>query len=195
MLVVAACFVLFRGPTGPDDYERDAWEHWIDADSDCQDTRQEVLIAESRIPVTFADPGRCRVASGRWRCPYTGRVFTDPSELDVDHLVPLHAAHRAGGKSWSARRRRDYANDLQDPDHLVAVGASANRSKGDKEPHRWMPEAREERCRYLDAWTQVKERWDLEMEPAELLFVRLGQWLCRQGFTAPPATDWVHAGS
>ncbi len=39
----------------------------------------------------------CKVASGRWTDLYSGEVFTDPGELDVDHMVPLRNAQRSGG--------------------------------------------------------------------------------------------------
>ena len=147
-------------------YNRDEWQHWIDADGDCQDTRQEVLIEESLVPPTF-DAGRCRVLSGLWRDDYTGGVFTNPGDLEIDHRVPLANAHRSGGWTWDAARKRSYANDLTEPDHLVAVSASANRAKSDKGPEGWRPPSRDNWCHYANAWRAVKQRWNLEITSQE----------------------------
>jgi hypothetical protein len=165
----------------PDDYDRDDWPHWIDADHDCQDTRQEVLVAESEIPVRFRDARRCAVASGRWRCPYTGRLITDPRELDVDHLVPLHEAHRAGGHAWDRAQRQRFANALDDPMHLVAVDRSANRAKSDKAPHAWMPPDPVYRCTYVRVWVDLKERWALTQSPAERDYIEQALADCGRG--------------
>lgn len=167
----------------PTAYDRSEWPHWIDADDDCQDTRQEVLVAESEIPVKFRDARRCVVASGRWRCPYTGRVITDPHEIDVDHMVPLHEAHRAGGHAWDRAQRQRFANALDDPMHLVAVDRGANRSKGDKAPHRWMPSDPSHRCTYLRAWIEVKARWDLTQSAPERAYIEQALGECKRGKT------------
>ena len=57
MITVAAI------PADIPDYDRGDWRHWVDQDGDCQDARQEVLIAESLVTVTFETDRQCRVAT------------------------------------------------------------------------------------------------------------------------------------
>ena len=143
------------------EYDRGEWRHWTDEDGDCQDTRQEALVAESVIPVAYEDAGQCRVASGAWIGPYTGEQFNDPGRLDVDHMVPLGNAHQSGGWAWSAPEKRRYANDLSYENHLIAVQASANRSKGSKSPADWRPPDRGYWCQYAVDWIAIKTAWEL----------------------------------
>lgn len=63
------------------EYDRGHYKHWIDADKDCQNTRDEVLIAEAdpSVPLEFkprSDGKKCKVISGKWNDPYTGKTFT-----------------------------------------------------------------------------------------------------------------------
>jgi len=154
-------------------YDRSEWDRWRDSDSDCQDTRQEVLIAESEVPVTFKTKKQCKVATGRWLCNYTGTLIEDPSLLDIDHMVPLKAAHEAGGWRWDRDRKRLYSNHLADPSHLIAVTASSNRSKGARGPAVWMPPRSEFWCEYLKAWVGVKREWGLVTTCEESQFTAL----------------------
>ena len=151
-------------------YDRELYGGWIDADGDCQNTRHEVLIAESTVPVTLDGSG-CRVIAGRWEDPYTGRVFTDPRRLDVDHFIPLAEVHRSGGYAWTPRKRRRYTNDLSNPNTLIAVWKSANRSKGDGDPAHWLPPNREYRCEYMKIWIDLKRHWNLSTDLVEEKFL------------------------
>lgn len=155
----------------PIEYNRRDWRHWVDADRDCQNTRAEVLIAESVTPVSFVpedDGDKCRVNSGQWVGPWTGEVFTDASDVDIDHHVPLGHAHLSGGWEWPPERRRAYANDLDNPNSLQATGARLNRSKGKKPPDEWLPDETAAWCRYAADWISVKEQWDLTVTAAEV---------------------------
>ena len=122
-----------------DAYDRKAWKHWIDADKDCQNTRHEVLLEESLGTVSFKTSKNCGVVSGSWLGAYSGDVFTDASQLDIDHLIPLKEAHISGGYAWDAYRKRDYANDLSNPLSLIAVDKGLNRQKGASDPADWLP--------------------------------------------------------
>lgn len=167
-------FTLVQGDAGAGDagdippYDRAAWGNWVDADHDCQSTRQEVLLRQSLEPVVFADPSKpCKIVSGKWVDPYTGQTFTDPTALEIDHVVPVYQAYYSGGYLWDATKKNAYYNDLTDPEALMAVSISANRSKGDRTPAQWLPPNEADRCSYVLAWTRVKIVWGLTIAPDE----------------------------
>ena len=130
MLVITTTIPVAPVPPDIPEYGHSQWKHWTDADGDCQDTRQEVLVQDSLSEAAFQTDGRCRVETGWWHGDFTRKRVNDPSELDMDYRVPLQNAHRSGGWAWPADKKEEYANYLDVRLHLVAVTASANRSKG-----------------------------------------------------------------
>src|SRR4051812_10400780 len=150
-----------------DGYDRDLFGDWDDADDDCQNTRAEVLIAESHVPVTFTSASSCTVATGQWLDPWSGALNNSASAVDVDHTVPLANAWRSGAWAWTAEQRVAYANDLADDAHLIAIPAGENRSKSDDGPEGWRPPAASSWCMYARVWTAIKAKWNLAATPAE----------------------------
>jgi hypothetical protein len=146
-------------------YDRDLFDHWSDVDGDSCNTRYEVLAAESLEPAEKSDG--CRPTSGLWISAFDGTTTTNPRSFDIDHLVPLAEAWDSGARSWSSSRREAFANDETSPLTLIAVSASSNRSKGDRDPAEWLPPSVEYRCEYVASWVSVKARWELSIDPAE----------------------------
>ena len=148
-------------------YNRDEWlPSWADADGDCQSTRHEVLIAEADGPLAYG-AGNCTVTAGVWNDPYTGSTFTSPSDLDIDHMVPLADAHRSGGWAWSTTKKRAYANDLDHAETLIAVDDGSNSSKSDRSPDQWLPPNGSYHCTYVIEWVSVKATWTLTVTSSE----------------------------
>ncbi len=156
----------------PDGYDRDLFKHWVDADHDCQDTREEVLVAESRTPIDG-----CTVSTGEWFSWYDRETWTQSSDVDIDHLVPLKEAWDSGARGWDADTRERYANDLGDSRALVAVTDNVNQSKGDQDVAEWLPEF--STCKYVRQWVAVKLRWGLTIDPAEKATLRDRARHCR----------------
>jgi len=146
-----------------DGYDRDLFDHWVDADGDCRDTRDEVLAQESRIAV---GPG-CDVSEDRWRSYYDGLTWTDSSDVDIDHMVALAEAWDSGARGWNENTRRRFANDLREGRSLVAVTDNVNQSKSDQDVAEWLPPRRGTWCRYIAEWVVVKTRWSLTVDRPE----------------------------
>ena len=147
-------------------YQRDLFgASWLDLDGDGCDTRSEVLISQSVEPASTS--GMCTVRSGLWFSPFDGEWVDDPSNLDIDHLVPLAEAWDSGASSWTEESLQSFANDNQTPYALIAVTSSSNRSKGDRDPSDWMPSQESFHCEYAALWVSVKVSWSLAVDPRE----------------------------
>jgi hypothetical protein len=115
-------------------YDRDLFPHWISQGGGC-DSRDRVLIRDARDVNVSSD---CRITSGAWRSFYDGLTFTDSSQVDIDHVVPLANAWRSGAKRWPRERRRAFANTLRTQSSLpsarrqTARRATKARSRGSR---------------------------------------------------------------
>jgi hypothetical protein len=162
-----AAALAVRAESGSSTYQRTAFRHWVDANHDCQDTRAEVLISESRSTVHYTTTRHCKVATGRWVSPYDGATWTRASDVDIDHVVALKEAWESGARSWTSTNRERYANDLGHPWTLEAVTDNVNASKADRDFAQWRPSAGWPQCSYALKVATVKYRWRLAVDPAE----------------------------
>ena len=142
-------------------YNRELFRHWSDLDSDGCDTREEVLIGE-RIAGSVVG---CKVVNGKWVSQFDGVTTTNPSSFDIDHFVPLKEAWDSGAWRWDSSTRERFANDQGYALSLIAVSASSNRSKSDRDPSDWLPS--QNRCLYAKSWVGVKFRWRLSVDSRE----------------------------
>ena len=166
------------------DYDRDRFAGWLDTDGDCVNTRHEILQEEAAGFSMNAEG--CAVASGQWFDPYTNRTFTDPRDLDVDHVVALADAWVSGAWAWADELLDRFSNDLG---NLNAIAAGENRSKSARGPADYSPTAPAARCEYLVQYATVKISWRLSITPEDFEAVAGGLTGCEVGTVPdPPAT-------
>ena len=145
-------------------YQREAFgAGWMDVDRNCMNTRHEILRATSTGRVTLSRNG-CSVTHGRWNDPYTNRIFTDPGDLDIDHIVPLSFAWHHGAHAWTPETRMQFAND---PINLIAVDGPTNRQKSDSGPLKWLPPNVGYRCEYMLRFTRISKIYGLTFSAQE----------------------------
>jgi len=81
-------------------------------------------------------------------------------------MVPLKEAWISGARDWTAARREQFANDITRP-QLAAVTHTINEDKSDKDPASWLPPNDSFKCTYVTAYIQVKQYYDLSIDPDE----------------------------
>ncbi|PPR04999.1 hypothetical protein CVT24_010444 [Panaeolus cyanescens] len=157
------------------EYKRSEFKHWI-----------TVTITNLIYPVVLrrdgtnvqTDPKTCKPISGTWVSPYDNVKTNSASSLDIDHIVPLKEAWVSGARKWDDARRKEFANDLTQP-QLVAVTNRLNRSKGDRDVTGFLPPLQSYVCTYVRAWVQVKHSYGLGIDKAEKVTLERELAKCR----------------
>ena len=144
-------------------YDRDLFGKWADYDSDCQNTRHELLQERSQVNFILSS-NRCRVLIGLWYDRYSAQYFYDSSDVDIDHLVPLFYAWNRGAYAWSFSKRREFANDKN---NLFIVKKQVNQNKSASGPTDWLPPNRGFRCDYITIFQRIVETYGLQQKEAE----------------------------
>jgi hypothetical protein len=157
-------------PEQGEGYDRDLFRHWIDFDGDGCNTRREVLIEEAIEKPQVG--GECDLVGGKWYSIYDDVTSSDSSDFDIDHFIPLKEAWDSGANNWTSSQRRAFANDLDNPQALIAVTSSSNRSKSDKDPADWLPLNQSYHCQYITDWMKVKIFWNLAVDEREFQALR-----------------------
>ncbi|KAK9419591.1 hypothetical protein SUNI508_07327 [Seiridium unicorne] len=165
-------------------YDRDLFPHWIESGG-CS-TRESVLKRDGTGVTIGSD---CYPTAGSWKSPYDGATWTAPSDVDIDHMVPLKNAwlvsnlnsrlltmlspitniypDQSGANAWTTSKRQSFANDLTYSPQLWAVTDEVNQSKSDKNPANWKPPLTSFYCTYAKSWVAVKYYWDLTITSSE----------------------------
>lgn len=153
-----------REAFGPD------WTDETDATwgrNDCR-TREDILRRDLKAKTIRPGTGGCVVLDGLLDDPYTGRLIqfskSRPTEVQIDHVIPLFYAWQLGARDWTDEQRARFAND---PLNLLAVDGPANQQKNASGPASWQPPNRAIRCAYAVRIARVAQRYRLPMTRAD----------------------------
>ncbi|KAI9369553.1 hypothetical protein BJX61DRAFT_137087 [Aspergillus egyptiacus] len=143
-------------------YDRDLFPHWSSQGDNCN-TREIVLERDGDGVETGSD---CYPTSGSWYSEYDGETWSQASDVDIDHVVPLANAWKSGASEWTTEEREAFANDLDIP-QLIAVTDNVNQEKSDAGPEEWLPPLDSYHCTYAKMWTTVKYTYGLTVTSEE----------------------------
>lgn len=159
------------------DYDRARFGAWDDEDANCMNTRHEMLAANNIGQLILSEDG-CSVERGLWRDPYSGREFSEVSDVEIDHLVPLYWTWEHGAKNWTTKKRHAFFND---PIGLFVVDATVNQQKGSRGPLDWLPPNEGFQCQYVSRFQRVLVKYQIELDEGERKrFDELSDEICQR---------------
>ena len=130
------------------------------------------LITIGTTSLSFADSYDRKEFNYRSYKPNTSIGFYTNKTCDfinIDHIVSLKDAYESGAASWSASRKKAFANDRSN--HLPSCGR-VNSSKGSEGPKDFLRRSRDGRgleyeivrfCEYVQKYYAVKVKYGLSL--------------------------------
>ena len=104
---------------------------------------------------------------GRIYGPYSGTMFDNQGQTDIEHIVATSEAHDSGLCSRSSQEKRQFARDL---DNLTLASVAVNRyQKKAYDAAEWLPELN--KCWYVNTVIEVKRKYGLTMNRAEAVAI------------------------
>ena len=95
--------------------------------------------------------------------PYTGRMFADRGETDIERIVARSEAHDSGLCDAGSATRKRFSSDLM---NLTLAAPNVNRhQKVAKDAAEWLPEMN--RRWFADRVIRVRQKYDLTMDRRE----------------------------
>ena len=95
--------------------------------------------------------------------PYTGTLFDNTSQTDIEHIVARSEAHDSGLCAADASTKHRFASDLR---NLTLASPGVNRSqKSGKDAAEWLPDLN--RCWFAGRVVDVRQRYGLTVDHRE----------------------------
>lgn len=94
--------------------------------------------------------------------PYTDEDV-DFTNVDWDHIIPLHYVNQHGGSEWTDEEKKAFADN---PSVGVNVNSSDNRAKSDKGPSEWLPD--ENKDDYCYTWLIIADKYNISISQDDM---------------------------
>jgi hypothetical protein len=148
----------------PTDYDSKSMPDWNDADKNGCKSRDDILARDLENE-KFKTEDKCKIVYGELFDYYIGETILFDANIsgggiDIDHIVAKGDAWNSGGYNWTSAKWTEFAND---PEELIAVSASINRQKGDKNAAEWLPPNELFYCRYVIYQVNIKFKYQLSI--------------------------------